>query len=222
MTNLSNDGIQWFCGTLTPIGGTGSGARRRLLQAEAQPTATVTMYTLGAGVVNNRSAATDFYRNITDNGVNGVFVTQLARAYIVVNSTTVVPGGVGAASDDGGGGGLSTGALVGIIVGSVLGALLLLCCLIGLCFLIGICGRRDRDISEPSSAEASRKREERPIGGPIAGSAFGPAATGLAGAATTAPDLSGEESVYRSYHTPPPAEVSEVDPDQSSQLHIHV
>ena len=227
MDNLSNDGIQWFCGTVTPTT-FGTNTRRRLLQVglEPQPTATVTMYTVGNGVVNNRSAANDFNSNITTSpaAVNGIYTTQLANAYIVVNSVQLVVGSGGGTSLSGGGGGsgLTNGQIAGIVVGSVVGGLLLLCCLCALCFLLG--ARRDRDVSEPSSAEASRKEAVRP---PIAAGAFGPAAgAGLAGAATTAPDLSGEESVYQSYHTPPPAdrepEVSEVDPDQSSQLHIHV
>ena len=156
----------------------------------------------------------------------------MATAYILVPGISIVNGTNGTGVDlggGGGGGGLSKGAIAGIVVGSVVGALLLLLCLCGLCFLLGLCGagflRRDSDISEPSSAEASRKRDERVSGMPVmvpvvAGAGLGGA--GALGAATTAPDLSGEESVYRSYHTPPPAEVSEVDPDQSSQLHIHV
>ena len=173
--------------------------------------------------MTGRTGAQDFFNNITTNGVNGVYTTQQAHAFIIVNSTSVVPGsnGTSAVAGGGGGGGLSKGAIAGIVIGSVLG-LLLLCCIC--CLLLGVCGprRRERDVSEPSSAEASRMKREDRIAAPmgVAGTAL--AGAGLAGAATTAPDLSGEESVYRSYHTPPPPEVSDVDPDQSSQLHIHV
>ena len=184
---------------------------------EPQPTASVTMYTNGPGVVNNRSAATDFENNVTAlAGGAATYTTRLAHAYIVLGSVSV---GSALSGGGGGGGGLSNGAIAGIVVGAVVGALVLLCLLCLICFLCGYRPLGSRDVSEPSSAEASRK-DERPM--PIAA-----AGAGLAGAATTAPDLSGEESEYRAYHTPPlvdreVAEVSDVDPDQSSQLHIHV
>jgi hypothetical protein len=231
VNQLAGDGSIWRCGVITPLTLT---SRRRLLQLYTTPTATVTMYTVTPFLAGPAStAANDFTTHLQRaNLTSGLYIAPNSGAQIPVTSLIVFrcpDGAVIAAGqncstsvvvvDDSSSSGLSGGAIAGIVVGAVVGALLCLLCL-ALCLYFS--SRRDDSVSEPSSAEASRIKAAplaapapiRPAGG-LAGMA------GLAGAATTAPEVSGEESQYREYHTPP-AEISEVDPDQSSQLHIHV
>ena len=198
----------WVCGQIVPINSPTNG-RRRLLQSDAPiPTANVYMFPQGAVVAS--TAVADFdagLNNLTADGPNGTYLAPQSGAFIVLPLVGVAP--VPGSSSSGGLGG---GAIAGIVIGAV--AALLCCLLLLFMFLLRYFSRNQYDDSTPPSTPLQAE-ERRPVASrpeqsrdefsvPVA-----PVAGG-AGAATTVED-----------YTESP-EVSEVDPDQSSQMHIHV
>ena len=234
---LAGDESVWICGSITPLNTFG----RRLLQLA--PTAQVLMLVTQnakSDPNNGDLAVNDFSRSLAatngNNSANFVYTGPVSGALIPVGSTViycqngtrvqvgqecllvVTPG-----SDPG----LSKGAIAGIVIGAIAFLVCLLCIL---CLaLMRLCKRTDDDTPPPSS-EASRIKDA-PLAAParvqvqvqgqhavrVAGGAA--ALAGAAGAMTTAPDLSADDSEYHEYNTP---EQSLQDPDDSSQLHIHV
>ena len=224
ISRLAADGSVWLCGSVVSTNSSLSHRRRRLLQLA--PTATVLMFTAQQPDVLN--ASLDLQQHLDSApAAAGVYTAQLSGAEIIVSSLSIslvcdgslLPLGescrTGASSSSSSG--LSNGAIAGIVVGAVVGAAALVCLLCLLLYMRGVVGDRDSSSEQPSG-DVSQNVKDAPLA-PRQQPFAEPAAAAAVGAATTGQDLSAEESEYHEYHTP---EHSEVDPDQSSQLHIHV